>query len=324
MNNNQKKEEKNICDILKFEGIMSQGFGVAPRIIMRDKRLSVEAKAIYCYLQSFAGSSEKAFPSRQTMLDELGMSKNRYYKYLRQLTDYGYIKIERIIDENGWKKGNIYVIVANPEVKEVIPAADQEDIKPIKADKQKARKKQRSPLYQQLKIAELIDKYPDDKNIIKQIYRAAEDIEKSEEIKIGGSVKKKEAISDLLEQLSDKNVIAVLKAVRDNKSSIRNMRLWIQTCLHNSTYETDEELNKKIDKYDKARCKHKKSSSLAEVIFDVQKSKPEEDPHISKAKRQINNILAKRAKAQIIGDVRSIEKYDVEIKKIESDIQSYL
>ena len=53
--------KKNICDILKFEGIMSQGFGVAPRIVMRDKRLTVEAKAIYCYFQSFAGSSEAAF-----------------------------------------------------------------------------------------------------------------------------------------------------------------------------------------------------------------------------------------------------------------------
>ena len=108
------QKEKNICDILKFEGIMSGGFGIAPRIVMRDHRLSIEAKAIYAYFQSFAGNRESAFPARDTILNELSISKTRYYKYLNQLIEYDYIRVER--EENdGWKGRNIYVIVSNPE-----------------------------------------------------------------------------------------------------------------------------------------------------------------------------------------------------------------
>ena len=84
------QKEKNICDILKFEGIMSGGFGIAPRIVMRDHRLSIEAKAIYAYFQSFAGNRESAFPARDTILNELSISKTRYYKYLNQLIEYDY------------------------------------------------------------------------------------------------------------------------------------------------------------------------------------------------------------------------------------------
>ena len=108
------QKEKNICDILKFEGIMSGGFGIAPRIVMRDHRLSIEAKAIYAYFQSFAGNRESAFPARDTILNELSISKTRYYKYLNQLIEYDYIRVERE-EKDGWKGRNIYVIVSNPE-----------------------------------------------------------------------------------------------------------------------------------------------------------------------------------------------------------------
>ena len=118
------QKEKNICDILKFEGIMSGGFGIAPRIVMRDHRLSIEAKAIYAYFQSFAGNRESAFPARDTILNELSISKTRYYKYLNQLIEYDYIRVER--EENdGWKGRNIYVIVSNPESDNSEPPAKE-------------------------------------------------------------------------------------------------------------------------------------------------------------------------------------------------------
>lgn len=44
-----------VADILRVEGIMAQGYGLNPKIVMRDKRLTPEAKCIYSYLCSFAG-----------------------------------------------------------------------------------------------------------------------------------------------------------------------------------------------------------------------------------------------------------------------------
>ena len=136
------QKEKNICDILKFEGIMSGGFGIAPRIVMRDHRLSIEAKAIYAYFQSFAGNRESAFPARDTILNELSISKTRYYKYLNQLIEYDYIRVER--EENdGWKlPENIYVIVSNPESENSEPPAKVKKAKKTVQKRKRADKQQ--------------------------------------------------------------------------------------------------------------------------------------------------------------------------------------
>ncbi len=110
-----KKEKKHqLVDILRVEGIMAQGDGLNPKIVMRDKRLTPEAKCIYSYLASFAGGGNQAFPSRNIMLEELQMSKDRYYKHLKYLTDADYIRVERTKNSTGTFDKNIYTIVALP------------------------------------------------------------------------------------------------------------------------------------------------------------------------------------------------------------------
>lgn len=109
------KTESKITDILRVEGIMSQGFGISPKIVMRDQRLTVEAKAIYCYIAAFAGGGTRSFPGRDMMIEELGMSLKRYYKHMQLLIDCDYLRIEQEKSENGLFGRNIYTIVANPE-----------------------------------------------------------------------------------------------------------------------------------------------------------------------------------------------------------------
>ena len=62
---------------------------------MRDTRLTVEAKAIYAYMSSFAGSGLSAFPTIELQLHELGMGAKRYYKHRKLLEDLGYITIKQ-------------------------------------------------------------------------------------------------------------------------------------------------------------------------------------------------------------------------------------
>lgn len=89
-----------INDLLRVEGIMSQGFGLSPKIVMRDQRLTIEAKAIYSYIVSFAGGGNQSFPGRDMMVEELGISVKRYYKHLQLLIDCDYLRIEREKGEN--------------------------------------------------------------------------------------------------------------------------------------------------------------------------------------------------------------------------------
>jgi len=62
---------------------------------MRDTRLTIEAKAIYAYMSSFAGAGLNSFPSVKLQLSELCISEKRYYKHRKLLEDLGYITIKQ-------------------------------------------------------------------------------------------------------------------------------------------------------------------------------------------------------------------------------------
>lgn len=92
---------------IKLTGVMSQGYGIIPKAVMRDPSLSAESKAIYCYLRSFAGAGNTAFPSRELICHEMNISKNRFNKYKNELIQKGFLMITRKRTENGFSR-NIY------------------------------------------------------------------------------------------------------------------------------------------------------------------------------------------------------------------------
>ena len=67
-------------NLLQLDALLSHGYGLSPQLVMRSKGLSIEAKALYGYLSSFAGAGDTAFPSTSRILEELDISKNRFYK----------------------------------------------------------------------------------------------------------------------------------------------------------------------------------------------------------------------------------------------------
>lgn len=94
---------------LKLEGVLSKGYGVIPKLVMKDTELTIEAKSIYAYLCSYAGGGDTAFPSVSLICTDLDISENRYLKHRKQLVDKGYITITRERKESGWSN-NIYTI----------------------------------------------------------------------------------------------------------------------------------------------------------------------------------------------------------------------
>ncbi len=105
-----------IQDILKVEGVNAKGYGIIGKIVMQDKRLSIEAKAIYAYFRSYAGAGTSAFPGVPKILEDLGISKNRYYKHFGLLKTYDYIRVDQVIQSSGKFSHNIYTMVDNPQV----------------------------------------------------------------------------------------------------------------------------------------------------------------------------------------------------------------
>lgn len=102
----------------RIEIIQDTGYGLIPKKIMRNKNLSIQAKAIYSYLASFAGNTGKAFPSTNLMADELGISRNTLFKYLKELRDVEAISIKRERGSNGTFEKNIYYLNNSINTKE--------------------------------------------------------------------------------------------------------------------------------------------------------------------------------------------------------------
>lgn len=96
-------------DILKGIPINSKGFGSISKLAMQDRNLHINAKAIYAYFNSFSGGGNSCFPTRKRICYDLGISIDTLSKYLRQLVDNGYIRVEQV-KENGRFSHNIYTL----------------------------------------------------------------------------------------------------------------------------------------------------------------------------------------------------------------------
>ena len=89
--------------------INSKGFGIVPKLVMQNRRLTTEAKAIYSYFCSYAGAGRTAFPSRNKIVFDLGMSIKRYYKHFNLLKEHIYIRVKQE-HKDGRLQRNIYTL----------------------------------------------------------------------------------------------------------------------------------------------------------------------------------------------------------------------
>jgi hypothetical protein len=90
-----------------------KGFGYVYQNVMRNKKLTIEAKSIYAYLASFSGNNEMCYPSIQLILKELGISKSRFYKHMELLINNGIVTKQQEKFENRFSK-NTYIISSFP------------------------------------------------------------------------------------------------------------------------------------------------------------------------------------------------------------------
>ena len=56
------------------------GYGLVFKRVMKDRNISVEAKALYSYLSAYAGADESSFPSVELIKHELNIGKQRYQR----------------------------------------------------------------------------------------------------------------------------------------------------------------------------------------------------------------------------------------------------
>ncbi|QCX33501.1 helix-turn-helix domain-containing protein [Caloramator sp. E03] len=126
------------------------GYGIIPKQVMKDTRLTIEAKAIYCYLCSYAGNDGYAFPSLELITSELKIDKNRFYKHLDILIKTGFISKSKEKNSKGQYRRVFYKLnplYKNTEIVEKPLMQNKEvDIKPLMQNEEVAKIKENQSL----------------------------------------------------------------------------------------------------------------------------------------------------------------------------------
>ncbi|EMF0194713.1 conserved phage C-terminal domain-containing protein [Enterococcus hirae] len=105
-------------NILKQEDLLSKGYGIIPKLVMKDLKISAEAKAIYAYICSYCGAGDTAFPSVELICHDLGISEKRYQRHIKQLKENGYVIVTRNRIKSGFSN-NIYTLPKTVAVQNV-------------------------------------------------------------------------------------------------------------------------------------------------------------------------------------------------------------
>lgn len=80
---------------MEISEIHSNGHGLAPRAIMTDTNLSIEAKALYCYLSYYVGNGNYNWPTIDQISKDLRCSDKRIKRHLLKLERKGYLIVDR-------------------------------------------------------------------------------------------------------------------------------------------------------------------------------------------------------------------------------------
>ena len=101
---------------LSVEGMLGDGWGFAPRLVMTDPRLSIREKALYAYILTYAAVGKVAYPKVETIQYHLGISDKSYRDMMRQLCKLGYIVRRRRRLANGRMGCYDYYICQKPSI----------------------------------------------------------------------------------------------------------------------------------------------------------------------------------------------------------------
>lgn len=100
------------------------GYGLVFKRVMKDRNISIEAKALYSYLSAYAGADESAFPSVDLIKHELGIGKHRFLRAKNELIDNGYLTVDRKQTKNIYGS-NLYTLFHSPRQADGRPVDDR-------------------------------------------------------------------------------------------------------------------------------------------------------------------------------------------------------
>ncbi len=97
-------------EIDKLSGIYKNGYGYVAKSIMKNRNISIKAKAVYAYLASYAGKKSTAYPPIKLMCQDLRVTPSSLNKYINELVNCGLISKTKNRSDDMRFENNLYTI----------------------------------------------------------------------------------------------------------------------------------------------------------------------------------------------------------------------
>ena len=89
-----------------FDPLSSGGFTQVPNFLLKDPKISANAKVVYSMLLSYAWNNDRVFPGQERMAKDIGTSQPTIARAVKELEDNGWLEIQR----RGQGKTNVYIL----------------------------------------------------------------------------------------------------------------------------------------------------------------------------------------------------------------------
>lgn len=123
------------------EDVMSMGYGILPKMVMKDERLSREAKLVYSHISCYAGAGPSSYPSRELIAKETKIPYKSLGKYIKELRAYGYITTQARRNSRNQFTSCLYIINRAPVIDEQLLREHEEGLLREAARRKKYREK---------------------------------------------------------------------------------------------------------------------------------------------------------------------------------------
>ena len=77
------------------------GYGVVYQDVTRNSNISAAAKGLYAYLSAFCGTSDECYPSVETIIKEMGMGRDTFYRHINALVAAGVVEKQQTVNDGG-------------------------------------------------------------------------------------------------------------------------------------------------------------------------------------------------------------------------------
>ena len=99
-------KEQQIIILEGFDPVSAGGFTQVPNVILKDPKLSANAKVVYALILSYAWHNNRVFRGQDRMAEDLGTSRPTVTKTVAEIVQEGCLETQR----RGQGKTNIYIL----------------------------------------------------------------------------------------------------------------------------------------------------------------------------------------------------------------------